>query len=90
MRQASIIGGSSDRDVTELAVMPNALSGVLVVTTVTPLGRCPTTWRNVSASNAAGPVVLEAITGTVLSGRRIGRVPVHRQPGRMGMPEGVR
>ena len=44
-RQASIIGGSSDKEVTELAVMPKSLPCTSVVITVTPLARCPTTWR---------------------------------------------
>ena len=70
LRQASIMGGVSDRDVTELAVIPNSPSGVRVVTTVTPLGRCPTTWRNVPASNSGESAVIGAIAGTVLSSRR--------------------
>ena len=39
LRQASIIGGSIDSEVTELAVMPKSPSAVRVVTSVTPLGR---------------------------------------------------
>ena len=39
LRQASIIGGSTDSEVTELAVMPKSPSGPWVVTSVTPLGR---------------------------------------------------
>jgi hypothetical protein len=42
-RQASIIGGSADNEVTELAVIPKFWLPSAVVTTVTPLARWPTT-----------------------------------------------
>ncbi len=37
-RQASIIGGSSESEVTALAVAPAGPSGPIAVTTVTPVG----------------------------------------------------
>jgi hypothetical protein len=39
LMQASIIGGSTESEVTELAVMPCRLSSATAVTTVTPLAR---------------------------------------------------
>ena len=43
---------SFDSDVTELAVIPKLPSSLLVVTTVTPLARWPTTCRNVVESTS--------------------------------------
>ena len=43
--QNRIIGGSSDTDVTELADIPAGPRGPLAVTTVTPVGRWPSTSR---------------------------------------------
>jgi hypothetical protein len=50
---ASIIGGSIEKAVTERAVIPWSRPSCLVVTTVTPLARWPTTCRNRSVSTAS-------------------------------------
>src|SRR5688572_29267035 len=73
LMQASIIGGSADREVTELAVIPNFFPSTSVVRIVTPLARCPTTWRNCSASTGGAlPVAALSIPASVAVGR-IGR-----------------
>src|SRR5690349_5730962 len=47
-------GGSSDTDVNEPIVMPNGWpSSASPVTTVTPVGKCPSTWRNRAESKLA-------------------------------------
>src|SRR4051794_27296757 len=63
LRQMRTIGGSSDRELTALAVVPNGRSSCSAVMTVTPLAKCPMTSRNSLGviwrrSFAAGAVVL--------------------------------
>src|SRR5437868_8214861 len=42
-------GGSSETDVNEPTAMPAGLpSGSTPVTTATPVGKCPSTWRNLA------------------------------------------
>ena len=44
--QMSIIGGSTESEVTALAVVPYGVPSTIAVTTVTPLAKWPTTSRN--------------------------------------------
>lgn len=46
LMHTSIMGGSIESDVTELAVMPDRTPAFAVEITETPLVRCPTTCRN--------------------------------------------
>jgi hypothetical protein len=46
-KQTSTSGGSSDSEVTALAVVPTGSPpSPTDVTTVTPVAKCPITWRN--------------------------------------------
>ena len=51
-RQASISGGSSERDVTAFAVAPAGPALLGALTTVTPVGRSDIAWRKLSGSGA--------------------------------------
>ena len=52
LTQMRIIGGSNDRELIALAVMPKSRPSSLVVMTVTPLAKRPTTSRKTELSNS--------------------------------------
>src|SRR5690349_18566879 len=45
-------GGSSDSDENDPTAMPTGASSASAVMTVTPVGKCPSTWRYLAESNA--------------------------------------
>jgi hypothetical protein len=57
LRQTSSEGGSSDTEETALAVAPWSVSSWREVMTVTPVAKCPMTWRYRSPSNVACAMV---------------------------------
>ena len=48
--QNSTSGGSSDSDANEPMAMPTGTPSSMAVITVTPVGKCPSTWRNLAVS----------------------------------------
>ena len=57
--QNRISGGSSETEVTEFADIATGPSAWCAVITVTPVGRCPSTWRKRSLSKLSGVVIAQ-------------------------------
>ena len=53
LRQTNIWHGDSETDVSEFTVIPNIPFGLELVTTVTPVRKCPIAARNVEGSSGA-------------------------------------